>query len=105
MSGIGGKIDTDVYEVGIISGFNKNVEKVCCGGGGPYNYHETAVCSYSGVRSCDDPSKYVSWDGLHLTEAAYRWITNGLLNGTYAIPQLTITSCPPFHVTSGLWGF
>ncbi|XP_028764701.1 GDSL esterase/lipase At1g31550-like [Neltuma alba] len=82
-------------------GFGKNnVLKVCCGGGGPYNYNESALCSYSGVVSSDDPSKYVSWDGLHLTEAAYRWITKGLLDGTYTIPGLS-TSCTSQYVTSG----
>ncbi|KAK4271674.1 hypothetical protein QN277_020330 [Acacia crassicarpa] len=81
-------------------GFGKNVVEVCCGGGGPYNYNESAVCSYSGAVSCDDPSKYVSWDGLHLTEAAYRWISKGLLDGTYTIPGLT-TSCTSQFVTSG----
>ncbi|XP_054802487.1 GDSL esterase/lipase At1g31550-like [Prosopis cineraria] len=80
-------------------GFDNNVLKVCCGGGGPYNFNESALCSYSGVVHIDDPSRYVSWDGLHLTEAAYRWITRGLLDGTYTIPGLG-TSCTSQYVTS-----
>ncbi|KAF7803349.1 GDSL esterase/lipase [Senna tora] len=81
-------------------GFVKDVLKVCCGGGGPYNYNASALCSYSGAISCDDPSQYVSWDGLHLTEAAYRWMTKGLLDGTYTIPALS-TSCIMEDVSSG----
>ena len=45
---------------------------------------------------CDDPSKYVSWDGVHLTEAAYRLIAMGLLQGPYTHPQFT-TSCIISH--------
>ncbi|KAJ1393984.1 SGNH hydrolase superfamily [Sesbania bispinosa] len=62
-------------------GFGDNVLKVCCGGGGPYNYNDTAKCGDSGVIACDDPSEYVSWDGYHLTEAAYRWMTKGDTSG------------------------
>ncbi|KAK7412431.1 hypothetical protein VNO78_03891 [Psophocarpus tetragonolobus] len=72
-------------------GFGGNVLKVCCGGGGPYNYNETAKCGDAGVVACDDPSKYVSWDGYHLTEAAYRWMTKGLLDGPYTIPKFNIS--------------
>ncbi|KAK7246386.1 hypothetical protein RIF29_41254 [Crotalaria pallida] len=73
-------------------GFGENVVKVCCGGGGPYNYNETAMCGSSGVIPCHDPSQYVSWDGYHLTEAAHRWITKGLINGPYTNPKF-IVSC------------
>ncbi|XP_057431556.1 GDSL esterase/lipase At1g28600-like isoform X2 [Lotus japonicus] len=71
-------------------GFGGNALKVCCGGGGPYNYNDTAVCGNSGVIACDDPSQYVSWDGYHLTEAAYRWITKGLLDGSYTTPKFNL---------------
>ncbi|XP_019426183.1 PREDICTED: GDSL esterase/lipase At1g28600-like isoform X1 [Lupinus angustifolius] len=73
-------------------GFGENVIKVCCGSGGTYNYNETAMCGSSGVISCDDPSKYVGWDGYHLTEAAYRWIAKGILHGQYTTPKFS-ASC------------
>ncbi|KAL0011267.1 hypothetical protein SO802_006375 [Lithocarpus litseifolius] len=72
-------------------GFTRGALTACCGGGGPYNCNTSAECGDPSVRACDDPSKYVSWDGVHLTEAAYRWITNGLLEGPYTIPQISIS--------------
>ncbi|MCL7042684.1 hypothetical protein MKW94_003957, partial [Papaver nudicaule] len=38
------------------------------------------ACCGSGLsRCCDDPSTYVNWDGIHLTEAAYKVIAVNLL--------------------------
>ncbi|KAA8515153.1 hypothetical protein F0562_018332 [Nyssa sinensis] len=58
-------------------GFTGGALTACCGAGGPYNYNSSMECGYPPASACDDPSLYVSWDGLHLTEAAYRWITKG----------------------------
>ena len=74
-----------------ILGFTGGALTACCGGGGPYNVNTSVKCGDPSVSACDDPSKYVSWDGVHLTEAAYRWITNGLLEGPYTIPQISIS--------------
>nr|XP_023925267.1 GDSL esterase/lipase At1g28570-like [Quercus suber] len=63
--------------------------KSCCGGGGPYNYNTSLGCGQPSTILCDDPSQYVSWDGVHLTEAAYAWITVGLLEGPYTTPRLS----------------
>nr|XP_016448889.1 PREDICTED: GDSL esterase/lipase At1g28600-like [Nicotiana tabacum] len=60
----------------------------CCGGGGPYNYDSLAICGSPLSNVCNNPSSYVSWDGVHLTEAAYRLIAKGLLQGPYAIPRM-----------------
>ncbi|XP_019091062.1 PREDICTED: GDSL esterase/lipase At1g28580-like [Camelina sativa] len=38
------------------------------------------------VEGCSDPSKYVTWDGVHMTEAAYSLISEGILKGPYAVP-------------------
>ncbi|RAL49692.1 hypothetical protein DM860_001983 [Cuscuta australis] len=51
----------------------------CCGGKGPYNYDASVPCGVKGSTVCGDPSKYVSWDGIHLTEAAYRLIANEII--------------------------
>lgn len=59
----------------------------CCGLGGRYNFNFSIKCGTIETECCSDPSKYVNWDGIHLTEAAYRWISEGLLNGPYAIPR------------------
>ncbi|CAD5180422.1 unnamed protein product [Musa acuminata subsp. malaccensis] len=72
-------------------GFGKFPLAACCGGGGPYNYNHSTKCGKdAGV--CSSPSSQISWDGIHLTEAAYRVIARGLL-GPYTIPSLS-RSCP-----------
>lgn len=60
----------------------------CCGGGGVYNYDLNRPCGSPSSNYCDTPSSYVSWDGVHLTEAAYKLIAKGLLQGPYTIPQM-----------------
>ncbi|KFK44742.1 hypothetical protein AALP_AA1G297000 [Arabis alpina] len=67
-------------------GFISRPLPACCGVGGLYNYTVGMQCGTEVVECCNDPSKYVNWDGVHLTEAAYRWLADGLLNGPYAIP-------------------
>ncbi|KQK14967.1 GDSL esterase/lipase At1g28600 [Brachypodium distachyon] len=71
------------------NGFNKEtVLHACCGGGGPYNANFTIHCTEPGAVQCPDPSKYVSWDGLHMTEAVYRIMARGLLDGPFAMPPI-----------------
>ncbi|KAJ1688915.1 hypothetical protein LUZ63_013070 [Rhynchospora breviuscula] len=67
----------------------------CCGSEGPYNYSSLAKCGYPRSTVCSDPSKYVSWDGLHVTEAAYKLIAQGLLDGTHSSPPIP-TNCSNF---------
>ncbi|XP_062162338.1 GDSL esterase/lipase At1g31550-like [Alnus glutinosa] len=75
-------------------GFIGGTHTACCGGGGPYNYNASAECGSNPlVRACDDPSQYVSWDGMHLTEAAYRLIAEAI------IPQ-NVTAGYSYYYTS-----
>ncbi|CAO2161558.1 unnamed protein product [Urochloa humidicola] len=63
--------------------------RTCCGaGGGRYNVNLTMACGMDGVRACGDPSKYVNWDGIHLSEAANHRIADGWLRGPYAHPPI-----------------
>nr|XP_009767229.1 PREDICTED: GDSL esterase/lipase At5g03980-like [Nicotiana sylvestris] len=49
-------------------GFNKkSILKACCGIGGQYNY--------------DDDILYLHWDGVHLTEKAYYYVAERVING------------------------
>ncbi|XP_057471757.1 GDSL esterase/lipase At1g28580-like [Actinidia eriantha] len=73
-------------------GFTGATLTACCGEGGPYNFNSSIKCSFRSLNICHDPSSYVNWDGVHLTEAAYRWISNGLLEGPFTIPPIK-TSC------------
>ncbi|WVY94135.1 hypothetical protein V8G54_033223 [Vigna mungo] len=63
--------------------------KACCGKGGPYNFNELVKCGDPSVNVCDDPSKYIGWDGIHLTEAAYKLIAQGIIKGQHSQPQFS----------------
>lgn len=62
--------------------------RTCCGGGGVYNWNISALCGMPGVPACKDPSAFVSWDGVHYTEAINRYIAQGWLHGPFADPPI-----------------
>jgi len=62
--------------------------RTCCGGGGVYNWNPSAICGMPGATACKDPSAFVSWDGVHYTEATYRYITKAWLYGPFADPPI-----------------
>uniref|UniRef100_A0A0D9WQW9 Esterase n=1 Tax=Leersia perrieri TaxID=77586 RepID=A0A0D9WQW9_9ORYZ len=70
-------------------GFSSAMQ-ACCGAGGQgnYNFNLKKKCGEEGASVCSNPSSYVSWDGIHMTEAAYRYVANGWLNGPYAEPPI-----------------
>ncbi|CAK9186764.1 unnamed protein product [Ilex paraguariensis] len=69
-------------------GFNpKTLLKSCCGIGGLYNYDENRKCGSHGVPTCPNPGQYISWDGIHLTQEAYRHITKILLADIFPTVQ------------------
>lgn len=74
-------------------GFKKAPLDACCGGDGPYHLNLSLRCGDPMTTVCQDPSRYVFWDGTHLTEAAYEIISRGLLEGPYATPSI-IQTCP-----------
>ncbi|KAL5572812.1 hypothetical protein UlMin_022409 [Ulmus minor] len=78
-------------------------ESICCG------YHEDNVHIWCGNKaevdgteiyagSCEDPSLYISWDGVHYTEAANRWIADHILSGSFSDPQVSITQACHAHL-------
>lgn len=69
--------------------------KACCGyGGGEYNFNRKVYCGNSKIidgkhvtaNACKDPDKYVSWDGIHATEAANKLVAWAVLNGSISDP-------------------
>lgn len=63
-------------------GFNKkSILKTCCGIGGQYNYDDDILCGTSKVQACSDSAKYLHWDGVHLTEKAYYYVAERVING------------------------
>ncbi|KAL6839560.1 hypothetical protein ACP4OV_030499 [Aristida adscensionis] len=72
--------------------------RACCGyGGGAYNYNAEVNCGSSKVlngqtataAACEDPQNYVSWDGIHATEAANQMIASAVLSGSYSYPAFS----------------
>ncbi|KAL6578186.1 hypothetical protein OROMI_010514 [Orobanche minor] len=62
-------------------GFKQSsILKACCGIGGYYNYDRSRMCGSIGVPVCADPSRHIHWDGVHLTQTAYRHMANSLMN-------------------------
>ncbi|KAJ6320264.1 hypothetical protein OIU78_015615 [Salix suchowensis] len=73
--------------------------RACCGrGGGPYNFDPKAYCGNTRVingstvtaSACVDPESYVSWDGIHATEAANKLATIAILNGSFFDPPFPL---------------
>lgn len=73
--------------------------KACCGyGGGAYNFDHRVYCGNTKVingstvttTACNDPQNYVSWDGIHATEAANKITANAILNGSYSDPSFPL---------------
>lgn len=74
----------------IIVGF-ENPLMACCGSGGaPYNYNPNITCGQQGFNVCNEVagSKYVSWDGVHYTEAANAFFTSKILSTAFSTPPI-----------------
>uniref|UniRef100_A0A1J3HZD9 GDSL esterase/lipase n=1 Tax=Noccaea caerulescens TaxID=107243 RepID=A0A1J3HZD9_NOCCA len=73
-------------------GFDHSI-MVCCGTGGPpLNYNNQISCGSTSksngktiiAKGCNDSSKYVSWDGIHYSEAANWFVARHILTGKYS---------------------
>ncbi|KAL9678406.1 hypothetical protein QQ045_016250 [Rhodiola kirilowii] len=63
--------------------------KACCGAGsGPFNFSPKLLCGAGSTAKCSDPSKYIVWDGLHLTEAMHSHLADLFFNKGYCHPSL-----------------
>lgn len=85
-------IDSWYSEVILGAGFKAPLH-ACCGSNGRYNVSRTVQCGHKDAKVCSDPSASISWDGIHLTEAAYGTIAHSLLEGPHAKPPL-LRACP-----------
>ncbi|XP_020590603.1 GDSL esterase/lipase LIP-4 [Phalaenopsis equestris] len=62
---------------------------VCCGyGGPPYNYNANITCGNSLCQVCSEKLKYISWDGVHYSEAANAVVASKILSTEYSDPKL-----------------
>ncbi|PIM98409.1 Chlorogenate--glucarate O-hydroxycinnamoyltransferase [Handroanthus impetiginosus] len=61
-----------------------DTERACCGIGGKYSFNMTTMCGGPGVPVCEDPHRYMSWDGVHLTQEGYKimagWLVHDMFN-------------------------
>lgn len=65
----------------------KELFKACCGSNSaPYNFDILSTCGSSMATSCPNPSEYINWDGVHLTEAMYKAVADSFLLGKFCQP-------------------
>ncbi|KAF5476639.1 hypothetical protein F2P56_003360 [Juglans regia] len=70
-------------------GFQEKL-KACCGRTGePYNFDIFSTCGTPSATACKNPAQYINWDGVHLTEAMYKVVSNMFLNGTLTHPPFS----------------
>ncbi|PIA30280.1 hypothetical protein AQUCO_05600006v1 [Aquilegia coerulea] len=76
--------------------------KICCGNhdqthhvwcGQRQNVNGTEI--YSG--SCENPSMYISWDGVHYSQKANQWIANRILTGALSDPPVSLAQACNGH--------
>jgi lysophospholipase L1-like esterase len=60
--------------------------KACCGAGGKYNFDMNLMCGAVGTNVCADPAQHISWDGIHLTQQAYKAMALSLIMEGFAQP-------------------
>nr|GEW17100.1 hypothetical protein [Tanacetum cinerariifolium] len=78
-----------VYKNSRKYGFTERL-KACCGSGGdPHNFNLTNTCGSPGAISCKHPSRYMSWDGLHVTEALNSVLAKLFIEGPFAQPPFS----------------
>ena len=68
----------------------KEAFKACCGSDEPpYNFSVFAMCGSPSTSVCPNPSQYINWDGVHLTEAMYKVLSDMFINGTFSQPPFS----------------
>ncbi|KAL5718847.1 hypothetical protein ACHQM5_011709 [Ranunculus cassubicifolius] len=83
-----------------ISGVRQRILKLLIRSQGllSYNFDPQVQCGNSKVISgntvtataCEDPYHYVSWDGVHTTEAANKQIAQAIVSGSYLDPPFAL---------------
>lgn len=81
-------IKYDLIANSTLYGF-ENPLMACCGyGGPPYNFDPKFQCTAPGSNVCEEGSKYISWDGVHYTEAANAFVASKIVSTDYSSPPL-----------------
>ncbi|KAL4205420.1 hypothetical protein AMTRI_Chr01g114520 [Amborella trichopoda] len=95
-------VDIFSIKLSLISNYSRygfeHSTTACCGyGGPPLNYDSRIACGQTKnlngnqvtAQACNDATEYVSWDGIHYTEAANRYVSSQILTGKYADPPFS----------------
>ncbi|KAK6154488.1 hypothetical protein DH2020_008736 [Rehmannia glutinosa] len=65
-----------------------DTQRACCGSGGKYNFNMIRMCGAVDATVCAHPHRYMSWDGVHLTQEGYKimsaWFTGRTAGGAAA---------------------
>ena len=61
----------------------ESLQKACCGAGGDYGFTLMKGCGDPDVPVCPNPDKRIIWDGVHLTQQAYKYISDWLIRDIY----------------------
>ncbi|CAK9309105.1 unnamed protein product [Citrullus colocynthis] len=59
------------------------LQKSCCGVGGNYDFSLMKMCGLPGVEVCPNPNERISWDGVHLTQKAYKFMAHWLIHDIF----------------------
>ncbi|KAL6574094.1 hypothetical protein OROHE_001636 [Orobanche hederae] len=60
-----------------------DTQRACCGSGGKYNFNPRSMCGASDVPVCANPNRYMSWDGIHLTQEGYKIMAARLVRSLF----------------------
>ncbi|KAG8641681.1 hypothetical protein MANES_12G018101v8, partial [Manihot esculenta] len=65
--------------------------KACCGaGGGPLNFDLHSLCGSSGTSVCKNPQNFISWDGIHFTEAMHKRLFDMFVHQGFCSPSFDV---------------
>ncbi|EYU38913.1 hypothetical protein MIMGU_mgv1a0134771mg, partial [Erythranthe guttata] len=91
-------IQLELYQNPTSHGLEHGITACCGYGGGSYNFDPQVFCGNTkemngqkvSASACGDPEKYVSWEGIHLTENANKIKASAILSGSYFDPQFSL---------------
>ncbi|KAL9242137.1 hypothetical protein vseg_016168 [Gypsophila vaccaria] len=71
----------EIIENATLLGFDETIaQKACCGvRDSEYNVSVNVCCGSEEDVVCENPEKYISWDGVHFTQHTYRVMANKLM--------------------------
>lgn len=70
-------------------GFKERFSACCGTEEPPYNFSVFATCGTPNATACKKPWEYINWDGVHLTEAMYKVMTDMFIRGGFSQPPFS----------------